>query len=391
MQKLGVFDSGIGGFNVVSEMRKHLSTDIVFLADHKNLPYGNKPKQIMEEILVSNLQWFLDKDIKRVLIACNTASTYIDFLREKFPTMILDSIIEITANDLKEHQDLLILGTNRTVSSKVYDLHLNNNPSYLALPSLANLVEDNDDLATKDYLKKVLTPIKDKKSILLACTHYSIVMDLFKEVTSVKIYDSINAILAYYKDFKGNSELEVYSSANIKVLEDQLLDIFNYDVIVKPMQKDYRIVVVSDNHGEYEPILKVLKDNKDAAAFIHCGDVLLHPNLVKDFYVVKGNNDFGYDYDDYDLQLEIGRLKVDVTHGDKHPRSNRVYKLYSDLKASGSDILCFGHQHIYQEIYKGDKLILNPGSLYFNRDLSQTSYAIIYVTNNDIKVTRVNI
>lgn len=79
MQKLGVFDSGIGGFNVVNKLKQTVSADIVFLADHKNLPYGDKSEEKMKEILVENIQWFSNKNIKQVLIACNTASTYIDF------------------------------------------------------------------------------------------------------------------------------------------------------------------------------------------------------------------------------------------------------------------------------------------------------------------------
>lgn len=390
MQKLGIFDSGIGGFNVVSELKKHISADIVFLADHKNLPYGDKSAELMQDILLKNIQWFKDKNINRVLLACNTASTYIDFLRSKFPEMIIDSIIEITAADFIDYKNLMILGTKRTVASKIYDRHLNSNAGYMALSQLANLVEQNDKVIIKKYLETKLDKINGDKDILLACTHYSIVSDLFEDILNRKVYDSIPSILNYYKDLKGNNELEVYTSGNIKVLRDQLSDIFNYSTIVKPMSENFKIVVVSDNHGRYEPISKVLEDNKDAAAFVHCGDVELDPELVSAFYVVNGNNDFYYTYDD-NLVIQIGRLTVYATHGHEHPRYRRLNNIFKDSQEVKADIVLYGHEHIFKEAWIDDVLLLNPGSLFYNRDNTGNSYAVISVDKDKVKVKRINI
>lgn len=390
MQKLGVFDSGIGGFTIVDNLRKNISVDIVFLADHKNLPYGSKDEEVMKKILKTNLSWFLDQGINHVLLACNTASTYIDFLRASFPKMRIDSIIEITANKFKDYQDLLILGTDRTVSSKQYNLHLNNQPEYLALSALASLVEQNDKKVIAAYLKSKLVNIPKGKKILLACTHYSLVSNEIKKVISNDLYDSLAAVLDFYQDLKGDKSLEVYSSANIKVLEDQLYNIFNYDLKVLPKDKNFKIVVVSDNHGRYEPIKQVLAHNKDAAVFVHCGDVQLEPDLVSDFYVVNGNNDYFYTYEDKKL-LEVGDVKIYLTHGDEHPRFSRINKIYKDASKLGANIICFGHEHVFQKLYKDETLILNPGSLFYNRDGSGISYAIVYVENNKFKVERVNL
>lgn len=390
MEQLGVFDSGIGGFDVVSKLKKHITADIVFLADHKNLPYGNKPEKEMKEILLNNLQWFKDKNINHVLLACNTASTYIDYLRLQFPDMIIDSIIEITANKFKTNKNLMILGTKRTVASKVYDQHLDYSADYLALSQLASLVEENNHDKIADYLKLKLNNIDQRKDLLLACTHYSIVKDLFKEILNNEIYDSIFATVDYYQDLKGSNNLEVYSSANIKILKDQLLDIFNYDVKVSPMYEDFKIVVVSDNHGHYQPIVKVLEDNPDVSAFIHCGDVELSPERLSDFYVVNGNNDFFHTYPK-NLSLEIGRLKVYVTHGHEHARYRRLNNIYKDGLEYGADIIFYGHEHIFKEAWIDGVLLLNPGSLFYNRDNTERSYAIITVSKESYSVKRMNI
>ena len=79
-----------------------------------------------------------------------------------------------------------------------------------------------------------------------------------------------------------------------------------------------------------------------------------------------------------------------MTHGHEHPRFNRISKIYKDAIRLNANIACFGHEHVYQEVYKDEVLILNPGSLFYNRDGSGISYAIIYVEDNNITVERVN-
>lgn len=390
MQKLGVFDSGIGGFNIVSELRKHTDLNIVFLADHKNLPYGNKEDEQLKAILLNNMQWFADKEINHVLIACNTASTYIDYLRESFPHMKIESIIEITASQFKEDKTLMIFGTKKTVTSMIYNRHLKSDANYLALNDLASLVELNNKEVIKEYLEQQLKDIKIDQDFLLACTHYSIVKDLFETILNKSVYDSVIPTIEHFKNYSGEHHLEVFSSGNIKILKDQLLEIFNYDVKVNPKYDEYKIVVVSDNHGRYAPISKVLADNKDASAFIHCGDVELEPQLVSDFYAVSGNNDYFHNFPKH-LILEIGHLRVYVTHGDEHMRYKRINNIYKDGKNLNADLICYGHEHVYEETWIDDVLVLNPGSLFYNRDNSAISYAIVSVNNDNYTVKKISI
>ena len=51
-RKIGVFDSGVGGLTVFSEIIKQLpSEDIIYIGDTKRFPFGNKSK---ESIILSN-------------------------------------------------------------------------------------------------------------------------------------------------------------------------------------------------------------------------------------------------------------------------------------------------------------------------------------------------
>ena len=49
--KIGVFDSGIGGFSILTELKKRLpNEDFIYFADYKNNPYGDKTKEELFQI-----------------------------------------------------------------------------------------------------------------------------------------------------------------------------------------------------------------------------------------------------------------------------------------------------------------------------------------------------
>lgn len=391
MQTLGVFDSGLGGFNVVANLRANSDIDIVFLADHKNLPYGTKSDDQLKAILVSNMQWFISKNISSILIACNTASNYIDFLREQFPELNIFSIIEITSKQFTD-ENLIIFGTDKTVEVKKYDEYLNRPNKYHALSSLAELVENNDLALLKEYLRKSLKKYKRDKNnkYLLACTHYSIVANLFKLYLNENIYDSIGPVVEYFKNYRGNRNLEVYTTGNIKVLDEQLTDIFKYNLEIKPAYDDFKIVVVSDNHGKLGVLYDIVETHKDASVFIHCGDVELNDDIINKFYVVSGNNDY---YSSYAQNLVIKVLSetIYVTHGHEYipfKRMNHLHEVGQKLNAS---IVCFGHEHIYKVKQYNDLLVVNPGSLNYNRDGSKPSYMTIQVKENKYVINRLEV
>ncbi len=389
MNKLGVFDSGLGGFNVVAHLRAHLTMDIVFFADNKNLPYGLKTDEDLLVILIDNMQWFKDRGINHVLIACNTASNFIDQLREHFPDMTIDSIIEITAKQFSD-EDLVIFGTNVTTRSKKYDEYLDKKHHYHALSELASLVEANDEYEIDKYLKEELKEYNGSQNYLLACTHYSIYEQVFEKYLKGNIYDSIGPINTYYKNLEGTAQLEIYTSGNIKTLRHQLKTMFGCEVLANPHLETYKIVVASDNHGMYAPVAQVIEDHPDASAFIHCGDVQLDDPIMDKFYAVNGNNDYIITYPK-SIELVINDKKYYITHSDEYPRFNRYDKLFEHAKTIGADVVFYGHEHIYKELWMEDMLLLNPGSLFYNRDNTLPSYAVVTVSKSGFKIEHVEI
>src|SRR5215208_3798189 len=72
---IGVFDSGVGGLTVVRALRGVLpGEDVVYLGDSARVPYGSKSPRTVERYSLACQRFLLDRGVKLVLIACNTAS-----------------------------------------------------------------------------------------------------------------------------------------------------------------------------------------------------------------------------------------------------------------------------------------------------------------------------
>ena len=76
VNKIGVFDSGIGGLSVLNELKKVLLyEDFYYYGDSKNNPYGEKSDEELFKIVSNVVERLIDKECKLIVIACNTATT----------------------------------------------------------------------------------------------------------------------------------------------------------------------------------------------------------------------------------------------------------------------------------------------------------------------------
>ena len=84
--KIGVFDSGIGGVTVLKEIVKILpNEDYIYYSDSKNNPYGDKKDEEVIQLCVNIVNYFIERNCKAVVIACNTASAKAArYLRSKY-------------------------------------------------------------------------------------------------------------------------------------------------------------------------------------------------------------------------------------------------------------------------------------------------------------------
>ena len=87
MYKIGMFDSGIGGLNVLEEVKNLMpNEDIIYYQDSTNNPYGEKTDEELWDIVTNIVNYLKSEGVKEIIIACNTATTRcIKKLREEYP------------------------------------------------------------------------------------------------------------------------------------------------------------------------------------------------------------------------------------------------------------------------------------------------------------------
>ncbi|QIK69885.1 YfcE family phosphodiesterase [Erysipelothrix sp. HDW6C] len=146
-------------------------------------------------------------------------------------------------------------------------------------------------------------------------------------------------------------------------------------------------IVVSDNHGKTAELEAILALYPNAAGFIHCGDSEMNPKDLTSFHVVTGNNDYYYTFPD-ELVVDFEGVRIYFTHSHKLRFGKTIEDLVARAKAKNCTIACYGHTHRFDDSVVDGIQIINPGSLYYNRDGSQPSYARVVVDAGKITVEK---
>ena len=92
---IGIFDSGVGGLTVAKQVIKVLGNEnIVYFGDTARLPYGSKSKETVTRFSKQIVRFLKTKDVKAVIIACNTASSNsLEELKETFDLPIFGVVV----------------------------------------------------------------------------------------------------------------------------------------------------------------------------------------------------------------------------------------------------------------------------------------------------------
>ncbi|MGL5973048.1 MAG: glutamate racemase [Oscillospiraceae bacterium] len=219
-KKIGVLDSGVGGLTLVKEMEKILpNEDIIYLGDNKNCPYGNKSTDYIVSLVHKMIDFFEHNDVKLIAVACNTISVLDTFFKDKYNIPIIGTIRSTVNYILKEDiKKVGILGTDVTIKTNYYKKLLQDKNKKITIVNEANInlatfldagqfdsdnIKDNIQTHMSNLLKE-----NSLKNVVLACTHYPIIYDLFKSL--YKDINFINPVLYQafeIKDYLTKNEL----------------------------------------------------------------------------------------------------------------------------------------------------------------------------------------
>ncbi len=198
---LGLFDSGVGGLTVLKEILKVApNLDIIYFGDNQNAPYGQKSQEEIIDLTKEAFAFLKEKGADRIVTACNSVSAIVNRELAKSVGMEENNIIEMSEptvkycfeNNLKK---ILILSTEATMKSGLYQnqfLERGIGVDSIAINGLVDLIEFGADDGKKEMTikkelekdKNILKKIKkgEYQNIILACTHFPLVEDIFKKV-----------------------------------------------------------------------------------------------------------------------------------------------------------------------------------------------------------------
>ncbi len=179
---IGIFDSGLGGLTVVKELIKYLPhEDIVYLGDTARVPYGTRSKETIIKFSFEDAKFLLTKNVKCVIIACNTASAFAGKeLKNKLKIPVFDVIKSALdeANRISKNGKIAVMGTRGTVDSGAYKVLFSQ-----ACSLLVPFIEEGeiDSPALKLIAKKYLSKFNGKiDTLIMGCTHYPIIQKTIK-------------------------------------------------------------------------------------------------------------------------------------------------------------------------------------------------------------------
>lgn len=241
---IGIFDSGVGGLTVTREIMRQLPREnLVYFGDTARVPYGSKSKQTIIRYSTQIVNFLLTKNVKAIVIACNTASALaLDELSHQVDIPVMGVVWPgaISAAEATKTMNVGVIGTSATIKSEIYNKYLHQlNPDITvvtkACPLFVPLVEEGliEDRVTEDIARRYLHEFKeyDVDALVLGCTHYPLLRNMIGRTLGEKIklvnpaYETAKCLkkLLTEKNMLNTSNEEVHHKYYVSDMTDQFV------------------------------------------------------------------------------------------------------------------------------------------------------------------------
>ncbi|MBI4179060.1 glutamate racemase [bacterium] len=183
---IGIFDSGLGGLTVLQAFRsRHPAEDFIYLADTKNVPYGDKSPETIRDLALKHIEYLVRRNVKCVAFGCNTSSAVaIEEAQKKYPDVIMlgllsPALAEEARKDTKGR--IGVIATTATVQTGRYPLVLQNGaqnidvfmcacPRFVPLIESGRLTGPEVDEAIESSLDPLVSAQID--TMVYGCSHF---------------------------------------------------------------------------------------------------------------------------------------------------------------------------------------------------------------------------
>lgn len=233
--KIVVFDSGLGSLSVIKAIQKKTKSDIIYLADKKNFPYGKKTKSQLYKIITETINKISEKfnpDI--IVLASNTPSL---LFRNELPENIITVLPPL--EKVEKASNVAILATQIVTESKELDNFIKEfrelkDVLKINCSELVELVENGKFLTNEKICMKTIQKVLDKpfmenkiKIATLSSTHLPFLLPyLKKSFGGIEFLDPAEDVADKISKIKGprsvRNSLSIYTTQSPKALQRNL-------------------------------------------------------------------------------------------------------------------------------------------------------------------------
>lgn len=207
---IGIFDSGSGGLTVLRAIRARFpSIDVIYYGDIKNAPYGSRSREELSRLTVQALRLLHERGARSIVSACNSVSASLAV--SLFDTHAIEphQLIEMVGPTVRSFRGfqkrIALCATPATIQSGIYQsaFEMIGQPvRYVAIPDLAGAIEFGRTADVEPIIRQAFPESeRDFDVLILACTHYPLVIDTFKRVLGdITIFDPAYAVAERVED-----------------------------------------------------------------------------------------------------------------------------------------------------------------------------------------------
>lgn len=222
--KIGIFDSGFGGLTIYHGIKERLPYyDYLYLGDNARTPYGNRSFEAILKFTTEGVMHLFRQDCRLIIIACNTASAKaLRTIQQKvlpatYPDRRVLGIIRPSVEEIGRYSHMgtvALWATEGTVRSGSFAIEMEKHAPGIRLvqqvcPMLVPLVEEGElrgegvDYFIRKYWELTLRQASDIDTLLLACTHYPLLLPEIKRLipSQVRVVIQANIVALSLADY----------------------------------------------------------------------------------------------------------------------------------------------------------------------------------------------
>lgn len=184
--RIGLFDSGVGGLSVLREMAKLPATSrgrkFSYVGDTARCPYGNREPAEIVRYVDEIIDFLVTKNVDSIVMACNTSAAHaFESAKRRSPVPVFDLIsatAEYTANLNKK---VGVMATASTVRSHIFSRLIKSHqpgldvfelacPEFVPIIESGNINQPGTLGVVEQHVRTLLE--QEVEVLILGCTHF---------------------------------------------------------------------------------------------------------------------------------------------------------------------------------------------------------------------------